>query len=84
VCRRRDCLQHPVHIARQLVIPKPDDTITRLLDRGCSLLVIRSGVGMLAAIDFHYEALTAANKVANIARDRQLPAELEAIKLSGL
>jgi Cys-tRNA synthase (O-phospho-L-seryl-tRNA:Cys-tRNA synthase) len=39
---------------------------------------------MLAAIDFHYEALTAANKVANIARDRQLPAELEAIKLSGL
>jgi hypothetical protein len=73
-----DHLQHPVHIARQFVVPEPDDTIAKPFDCRSPLFVMADSIGMLTSVDLNDQLMAPADKIADITSDRHLAAEFGA------
>jgi len=70
-----DALQHPVHIRHDLVIPKPQDQETGVLQNPRPLGVARGLFGMLTTIDFNNQPSFFTQKIRDKPADRDLPAK---------
>jgi hypothetical protein len=71
--------KHPEQIARNIVVPKPQDTIVTISEP-CVSDGVALTIRMLPAINFHDQSAFAANKVDDIRSDRFLPDEFVAIQ----
>ena len=71
-----DCLMDAVEICQDLVVPKPQDAISLVLQEPTSLGLPGRRAIVLAAVDFHDQPSLVAHKIGNVAADRDLAAEL--------
>ena len=72
-----DALQHPVHIRHDIVIPKPQDYKTGVLQNPRALGITRGLFGMLTTIDFNDKLDLFTKKVRDKSCDRDLSAKFQ-------
>src|SRR5919197_2686146 len=75
VNRAQNLFQHPVHIARNVVIPESKDEIAHGLQHSRSIRIACLVVIMLTAIKLHDELGVRAEEIDDEAIDRHLPLE---------
>ena len=73
--------QNPVRICQHIVIPKSQHQKPSFIERPCAASVFFATFRMLSAVQFHNQLHLVTKKIRNIPADRNLPAELEPVKL---
>lgn len=69
--------QHSIDLFQRVVIPKADYAESFQFKAGCSHGIADSLLGMLPAIEFHYQHLLKADEINNVRWNRMLPPKLE-------
>ena len=77
--RRPDPLHHPIQIVPHVRIAIPQRSITLASQHGVSQPIVVLPTVMGSPIDFHDKTSAVANEVEELAAERGLPTEVEAI-----
>src|SRR5207302_3165131 len=72
--RPQDCFDNAFGVRQHVVVPKPDDAPTLLVEDLCSVNVCFA-IGMLTAISFNDEVMPGAGEIDDEITDRMLPAK---------
>ena len=75
-------LQHSVRLFQRGIIPKPDDPKAFRFKTHCSIGIAGSLLGMLPAIQFHYQLLFRADEINDVRWNRMLAPKLESTKVA--
>ena len=74
--------QHSIRLFQRIVIPKPDYAKPHRFKTRRSLGVARKLLGMLAAVQFHYQFSLKADEINDVRRDRMLSPKLESAEVA--
>jgi hypothetical protein len=74
-------VQHAFERVEDFGIPEPQHLVAMFPHAPTSFLVIRNGLAMLAAIEFHHQLRIVADKIRDISSNRNLPAEVPPFRL---
>ena len=80
----KDFLQHDSGLSQRSVIPKPNHMKAFRLKISGSLCITDNLLGMLPAIQLHYQFLFQTDKINDVRRNGMLPAKLESTKVAVL
>ncbi len=74
--------QHSMRFFQRVIVPKPDDPKTHRFKTRRSLGVAHHLLGMLAAVQFHYQFSLKADEINDVRRDRMLSPKLESAEVA--
>jgi hypothetical protein len=74
------CIEYAVDIQHDIVVPKPDNFITRSLQTFGSFFVLRCTFRVLAAVQFNDQLGIDATEVSNKSSEHDLPPKLDSVE----
>ena len=75
-------LQYSIGLFQRVIIPKPDYPKSFRFKTSCSLGIARSLLGMLPAIQFHYQLMFKADQINDVRWNRMLSPKLESTEVA--
>ena len=80
--RLEDLLEHRFRLAKDFVVPEPNDTPTCCAEIGCALVVMGFPISVLSTIEFDDDTLRETGEIGEVRADGMLAAELVSVQPS--